>query len=47
MKTHLCGSWGSCCCWSNDCIESYTERVTAEDHLFQGTVETAVRLCQW
>ena len=26
IYTHLCGSWGSCCCWNNDCIESYTER---------------------
>ena len=26
MKTHLCSSRSSCCCWSNDCFESYTER---------------------
>ena len=28
IKTHLCGSWGSYCCQSNDCIESYTKRVS-------------------
>ena len=26
MKTHLCSGRSSCCCWSNDCFESYTER---------------------
>ena len=27
IKTHLCGNRGSCCCCrSDDCFESYTER---------------------
>ena len=26
IKTHLCSSKSGCCCWSDDCFESYTER---------------------
>ena len=26
IKTHLCSSRSSCCCRSDDCFESYTER---------------------
>ena len=48
MKTHLCSSRSSCCCWSNDCFESYTERESYCGRLLiSGTLETAVRLCQW
>ena len=52
VKTHLCHSRSSssCCCFrSDDCFESHIPRewVTAEDCSFQGTLETAVRWCQW
>ena len=26
VKTHLCSSRSGCCCRSDDCFESYTER---------------------